>query len=411
MTETKERTREHTTRKVVTPTKPKATVASVNKRIDEESVKKFLAYLEEGGGVWKKGHAGANTGSIGRPVNMATGKEYTGINVLNLSILSPYASNQWITGKQLADMSAKMAAAGVPPEKLPKLKLGPDGERPQATVGIFSKSSSYEKKVTDPKTGEEQTENRMSRMNAQFYVYNAEQIENCPVLAKGMTKEFEPIAAAELVGKSLIELTGLKVDHGRGNFYAPSTDTVHLLPRESFNSEYDFYSTANHEYVHSTLSAKRLNRTEAIGKRWGDEAYALEELRAEVGSLFLSIDLPGLTISDDHIKNHAAYVESWRKALSKDPAELMRAFSDADKCVNYIRGKVHEYADIHGLDPHIPAPRPEWTDAASAASRSAANSKAAVEPKIERPVEAEAGKHPKPSVRATRGAAAPALSL
>lgn len=327
---------------------PKLSAREVNDKIKAEVTAKFLEFLEKGPGAWDKGHAGQ---SFGAPVNMATGVPYKGMNVITLSLLSPYSSNQWITYKQLENLRecirAVMAEEGKTPEeieaKLPHVRKGEHG-----TKAIFAKPSIYESKRVDSSTGEETTEQRASFLYSQFTVFNAEQIENCPMGAKGMDRPFEANEGAEMAMAAMIAKTGLKIIHGSGNYYSPSRDEIHLFPKEMFKSEYEYYSTAGHELIHSTLSPSRMDRREALGKRWGDEAYAMEELRAEIGAMYLSSagigsGGMGLEVGDDHIKNHAAYVASWRKALSSDPSELFRAVGDASKCADYVSQKTLEY--------------------------------------------------------------------
>ncbi len=314
----------------------KATVSSVNAKIKESIVARFLDHLEQGPGAWKKGHEGA---AMGAPSNMLTGAAYTGVNALLLGPLSPYSSGLWITFKQLQTIREEMMAKGSATESLPFVRKGEQG-----TVGVFAKRSEYSTTVPG-EAGEEQSETKASFLYKQFVVFNAEQIENCPAqVSTPNARPFESVVAAEMMLEALREKTGLKILHSQGNYYSPGRDEIHLFPKQAWDSEYDYYSTAAHEAVHCTLSAKRLNRTEALAKRWGDQAYSMEELRAEIGSMFVAMNL-GLSVSDDHIRNHAAYVASWRKNLSSDPSELFRAISDATKCSNYLLDLTRTYVE------------------------------------------------------------------
>ncbi|UKI14086.1 MAG: hypothetical protein L6V85_08240 [Clostridiales bacterium] len=76
---------------------------------------------------------------------------------------------------------------------------------------------------------------------------------------------------------------------GSQAFYKSSTDEVHLPSRGDFKSMQEFYSTALHEIGHSTGHESRLNRDLSGG--FGSETYALEELRAEIASIFMEQDL------------------------------------------------------------------------------------------------------------------------
>ena len=58
-------------------------------------------------------------------------------------------------------------------------------------------------------------------------------------------------------------------------------DTVTLPSPNAFHSIEAYFSTRYHELGHATGSAKRLNRQ--FGKRFGDDAYAFEEIVALSG--------------------------------------------------------------------------------------------------------------------------------
>jgi len=62
-----------------------------------------------------------------------------------------------------------------------------------------------------------------------------------------------------------------------------------------------FYSTLFHEMAHWTGHPSRLNRE--LSNRFGDDAYAMEELIAELASAFLCADL---TITNAPRPDHAA---------------------------------------------------------------------------------------------------------
>jgi len=116
---------------------------------------------------------------------------------------------------------------------------------------------------------------------------------------------------------------------------------VRLAAKKSFKSVYDLYSVAMHECSHSTLHAKRLNRTDALGKRWGDQAYSQEELRAEIASAILAAETgvqPTAEQHEKHIANHAAYLQSWIKALRSDPSAIFSAAKDAERIAEYVLG-------------------------------------------------------------------------
>jgi antirestriction protein ArdC len=65
--------------------------------------------------------------------------------------------------------------------------------------------------------------------------------------------------------------------------------------------------------------------------------YAREELRAELGSIFLLATLGGeLAPSKDMLESNAAYISSWLDALRRDKGEIFRAAADAQRICDYL---------------------------------------------------------------------------
>ncbi len=75
-----------------------------------------------------------------------------------------------------------------------------------------------------------------------------------------------------------------------------------------------------------------MNR-ELISEKKDREQYAREELHAELASTFLAIDL-GIPMNTT---NHAAYVQSWVKALKDDKKEIFKASNDAVQIADYVK--------------------------------------------------------------------------
>jgi len=99
----------------------------------------------------------------------------------------------------------------------------------------------------------------------------------------------------------------------------------------SFNSLDEYYATTLHELVHWSGNESRLDRSFENSKTWGDEAYAAEELVAELGSAFLSAQCG--------IKGklqHAEYLNNWVKVLKQDDKAIFRAASKAREAAEFI---------------------------------------------------------------------------
>ena len=129
-------------------------------------------------------------------------------------------------------------------------------------------------------------------------------------------------------------------------------DRISTPPKESFKSQEDYISSLLHEISHSTGAKNRLNR-DMVGLKTND-LYAIEELRAEIGSVILCSEL-GVSLSKDHIENHKAYVQNWQMGISNEKSGekiLMDAIKDAEKIADFVKEK-GQYKEImleHGID-------------------------------------------------------------
>jgi antirestriction protein ArdC len=114
--------------------------------------------------------------------------------------------------------------------------------------------------------------------------------------------------------------------------YQPRTDELLMPPIEAFIAAEPYYSCLAHEYTHWTGAAHRLNRS--LSTRFGSEAYAAEELIAELGAAFLCATLG---FSTTHRSDHAAYIQSWLTLLKTDKKAIFNAASHAQKAADYLR--------------------------------------------------------------------------
>jgi antirestriction protein ArdC len=94
------------------------------------------------------------------------------------------------------------------------------------------------------------------------------------------------------------------------------------------------YATLAHEMTHWTRHENRLNR-DFGQKRFGDAAYAVDELVAEIGAAFLCADLG---ITPETRDDHAAYIASWLHVLKNDKRAIFTAASHAQKAADYLHG-------------------------------------------------------------------------
>lgn len=261
-----------------------------------------------------------------RPVNMATGKLYRGVNALYLSFCSDalgYTDPRWCTFHQAQ-------------EKGWRVRKGAKSCR----VEYWAYYDLKEKKLLSwPDVWKLLTNDPDYWVNLQlrcrtYCVFNAEQIDGIPPLERRHTS----IGAIREQRDELIRNMGIGYrEQGKNAYYSLPEDTVTLPPEASFDDEYSYMATMLHECGHATGHPARLDRD--LSGSFGSESYAREELRAEIASAFTAQAL-GLQLSSEQLQGqmqrHIAYVQSWSQALENDPGELFRAIKDAEKISDYL---------------------------------------------------------------------------
>jgi antirestriction protein ArdC len=160
-----------------------------------------------------------------------------------------------------------------------------------------------------------------------YWVFNAAQVDGIEFTTPSVTDK--PFNAIEQAEQRIIK-TGAVISHwGDAAFYAPSQDRIQLPHKSAFHNESGYYATAFHELVHWSGHESRCNRD--LKGRYGNPAYAFEELVAEMGAAFLCSDY-----SIQGELRHAAYIESWLKACRDDSRAVFKAAALAQKAVNFI---------------------------------------------------------------------------
>lgn len=160
-------------------------------------------------------------------------------------------------------------------------------------------------------------------------VFNAQEIDGMPPLPKG-DFTFSPLEA----GEEILKRSPVSIKYG-GNraFYNIANDSITLPQRTQFKNEEAFYATAAHEIIHSTGHKDRCNRE--FGKRFGDNAYAAEEMTAELGSYALSLE----TGLPSQVESHASYIDHWLKVLKSDKKAIFTVSANAARAVDMVMGR------------------------------------------------------------------------
>lgn len=315
--------------------------------VKQQVAQTLIEAMEKGDTPWQRPWD-VQSGSALNAKNPTTGNCYKGVNRILLSIAgvgAGYGSNLWLTYQQAAakGWQVRKGQKGTMIVKVVDFNRSQEGGDARPAAANESGGAGGSKEAE-----QEQAPGKALR---RYWVFNAEQIEGMPQPEEKPERDFDPVERAEAVMQALIEKTGLMVIHG-GNkaCYVPAHDEIRLPPKKAFHTAYDLWATKLHEAAHSTMHEKRLNRTEAYAKRWGDSAYALEELTAEIASAILASET-GVPMCQDpkHIQSHASYLRGWIKAIQSDPMAIFTAAKNADRICEYMLGMERQ---MTALEPH-----------------------------------------------------------
>ncbi|WP_339145284.1 zincin-like metallopeptidase domain-containing protein [Pseudoalteromonas galatheae] len=286
------------------------------KPFHEVVAENLIKQLEQGTAPWQKPW---KEGHGMMPYNPISDKRYKGINTVHL-MAQGYEDPRWLTYKQAKSLGAQVRQG----EKSTSIQYWKFTEE-------RIKKDSKGKTLLDPKTQEPIKEFVKLERPKVFYanVFNAEQIDNMPERAVKQYTWDGNERAEQILKRSGARI---RLDQADKAFYRPSTDTIHLPPKEQFENAGNYYATALHELGHWTGHPSRLNRD--LSNPFGSEGYAKEELVAEISSMIMGEEL---NIGHD-TEQHAAYVGSWIKALKDDPFEIFRAAANAEKTVSFVLG-------------------------------------------------------------------------
>jgi antirestriction protein ArdC len=278
--------------------------------------------IEKGVGNWRMPWHTSGRYSFS-PINVTSHKPYRGINTVCLWAAAQakgYESGEWGTYKQWLERGAQVRK----------------GEK--STTVVFWKFANGSSESQD---GDESTVSSSRLLFTRGYaVFNAVQVDGYNPKADPETTQLERIERAEAFFRNI----GADVRHG-GNeaFYRPSTDHIQMPPFQAFKENVSYYSTLAHEHTHWTAKAERCDRQ--LGKRFGDSAYAAEELIAELGAAFTCAHLG---LSTEPRPDHAAYIDSWLKVLRADKRAIFTAASKAQQAADFMIGRAGVSARVQG---------------------------------------------------------------
>ena len=245
------------------------------------------------------------------PINVTSKKPYRGINTVCLWAAAEakgYERGEWGTYQQWQDRGAQVRK----------------GEK--ATTVVFWKFANGSAETDDDETPKAGSSRLLFTRG--YSVFNAAQVDGYTANVELDRPVIERIEQADAFFRSV----GATVRHG-GNqaYYSPVSDHIQMPPFQAFRDGVSYYATLAHEHTHWTAKAGRCDRE--LGKRFGDNAYAAEELIAELGAAFTCAQLG---LSTEPREDHAQYIQSWLRVLKADKRAIFTAASKAQQAADWM---------------------------------------------------------------------------
>jgi antirestriction protein ArdC len=294
--------------------------------IREEVTNRIVAALKSGDvPFWRQ--TWAKSKNSGAPSSAVTGKPYKGINRILLSLLG-HESKWFATYAGWRSLGGQVrrgehGVAAILYKPVVKKKVNDDGQEEVSSFGLLKTFSLF----------------HISQVDGDLSKFRDDSMPEgeSPFVDYGPAEE-------------VFSATGADVRFGGSSaFYSPSEDYIQMPRKTAFSGmqSHEYYSVLAHEMLHWTGHESRLNRLQKFA-RFGSEAYAIEELTADLGGAFLSSEL-SIPQSDD-ISNIAAYLNHWLKVLQRDPSAIfsVAAASSAavDHLLEYSRPNVASVVDV-----------------------------------------------------------------
>ncbi|MGJ4906076.1 ArdC family protein [Bradyrhizobium sp. HKCCYLS2058] len=281
----------------------------------EEITSKIIGELEAGRVPWvRPWGTQAAKAQLALPRNGATGRAYSGINVLILwgAVIEHGLTGQsWLTFRQALSLGGHVRKGERGVSVVYADRFVPSDERQRAReVGEEAQAIPFLKRFT---------------------VFNTDQCDGLPDDI-ATVPPLPPPGVMEPVVETLIVNSGVDFRIGGDRaFYAPVEDFVQVPLPAAFFEPINWYRTALHELAHASGHASRLNRD--LSGRFGSRKYAFEELIAEIAAAFSCAAL-GIVPT----VRHADYLGFWLDVLREDSRAIVRAASQASRVADYLLG-------------------------------------------------------------------------
>jgi len=194
---------------------------------------RIIRELEQGCFPWVQPWASSGMTPLGLPLNAATGRPYSGVNILLLwfaAIEQGRPSQRWLTFKQALAMGGTVRK----------------GEK--GTMVVYA--DTFVPKAEQEKAAGSGEEARRVGFLKRFTVFHRDQCDGLPPGpdAKPLPGQSEVIPHAE----DIIAATGADIRiGGEMAFYAPGPDFIQVPPQEAYFEPINWYRTKLHELGHN----------------------------------------------------------------------------------------------------------------------------------------------------------------
>lgn len=281
--------------------------------------------------------------AVPAPVNAVTGKRYRGRNALLLMFAEQvyqYDDPRFCTfnvAKQQG-WSVKKGAKAWPIARYKPFYF--DKTDPKTRIAQPKSTEEIEAYRRDPNI------RMVLSCVGSFNLFNASQIEGIEPYDRSAGHMVSPTIDM-LERLSVCPVNEMLSDRA---YYSPSRDEICIPSRKQFSTTDAMARVLLHEQAHATGAEARLNRS--LCTSFGSEAYAREELVAELAALFcaneLGISLTGVECSGpdaSYWNTHAAYLKSWSSSFENPAEELRHAASLAADAADMILRPYREQAE------------------------------------------------------------------
>ena len=279
----------------------------------EEITSRIVAELEAGRLPWvQPWDSSAVAAPLAVPSNAATGRAYSGINILILwgaVVRHGFSCQSWLTFRQALALGGHVRKGERGTMVVYADRFVPDDERRRARD-----------------TGEEA---HTIPFLKRFTIFSTDQCEGLP---QGLGTAPPPVPEGSILPEveALIRASGADLRLGGDQaFYSPDLDYVQVPRPEAYFEPINWHRTALHELGHWTGHGSRLARD--LSGRFGTKKYAQEELVAEMTAAFACA-----TLGISPTVRHADYIGAWLEVLREDNRAVVRAASAASRAADYL---------------------------------------------------------------------------